>query len=42
MLDKKGVAYFLLRGDEVLSVDPEQERLDRGVYLLLAELAGQS
>lgn len=42
MLDKKGVAYFLLRGDELLSVDPEVERLDRGVYLLLAELAGQS
>jgi len=42
MLDKKGVSYLLLRGDEILSVDPEQERLDRGVYLLLAELAGQS
>jgi proteasome lid subunit RPN8/RPN11 len=42
MLDKKGVSYFLLRGDDLLSVDPEQERLDRGVYLLLAELAGQS
>ena len=27
---------------KVLRVDPEQERLDRGVYLLLAELAGQS
>jgi hypothetical protein len=42
MLDKKGVSYFLLRGDQLLSVDPEQERLDRGVYLLLAQLAGQS
>jgi proteasome lid subunit RPN8/RPN11 len=42
MLDKKGVSYFVLRGDALLSVDPEQERVDRGVYLLLAELAGQS
>jgi hypothetical protein len=42
MLDKKGVSYYLLRGDDVLGVDPEQERVDRGVYLLLAELAGQS
>jgi hypothetical protein len=42
LLDKKGVAYFLLQGDAVTSVDPEEERLDRGVYLLLAELAGQS
>jgi hypothetical protein len=34
--------YFLIRGDELLAVDPDEERVDRGVYLLLAELAGRS
>ncbi len=34
--------YFLWRGDELLAVDPGEERVDRGVYLLLAELAGES
>jgi hypothetical protein len=37
----KEVQYYLLRGDELLAVDPDEERVDRGVYLLLAELAGQ-
>jgi proteasome lid subunit RPN8/RPN11 len=37
----KEAQYFLVRGDELLSVDPDEERVDRGVYLLLAELAGQ-
>ncbi len=35
----KDAQYFLVRGDELLAVDPEEERVDRGVYLLLAELA---
>jgi hypothetical protein len=37
----KEAHYFLVRGDELLSVDPDEGRVDRGVYLLLAELAGQ-
>ena len=37
----KEAQYYLVRGDELLSVDPNEERVDRGVYLLLAELAGQ-
>jgi proteasome lid subunit RPN8/RPN11 len=37
----KEAQYYLVRGDELLAVDPDEERVDRGVYLLLAELAGQ-
>ena len=33
------IAFMRMRAK---SVDPEQERVDCGVYLLLAELAGQS
>lgn len=36
----KEAQYYLVRGDELLSVDPDEVRVDRGVYLLLAELAG--
>jgi len=31
-----------VRGDDLLAVDPDEDRVDRGVYLLLAELAGQT
>jgi hypothetical protein len=41
LLEKKEVRYFLVRGDEVLAVDPPAAQVDRGVYLLLAELAVQ-
>jgi proteasome lid subunit RPN8/RPN11 len=37
----KEAHYYLVRGDELLAVNPDEERVDRGVYLLLAELAGQ-
>jgi len=41
VLSGKEARYYLLRGDELLTVDPDEDRVDRGVYLLLAELAGQ-
>jgi proteasome lid subunit RPN8/RPN11 len=41
LLDKKEVHYFLVRGDDLLAVEARDPRVDRGVYLLLAELAGQ-
>jgi hypothetical protein len=41
VLGKKEVRYYLVRGDEVLAVDAHEPQVDRGVYLLLAELAGQ-
>jgi hypothetical protein len=39
VLRGKEPRYYLARGDELLAVDPDEERVDRGVYLLLAELA---
>jgi hypothetical protein len=41
VLEEKEVRYFLVRGDKVEAVDPHETQADRGVYLLLAELAGQ-
>jgi hypothetical protein len=41
ILDKQEVAYYLIRGDEMLAVDAGETRVDRGVYLLLADLAEQ-
>jgi hypothetical protein len=41
ILEKKEVHYYLVRGDDVVRVDPHEHQVDRGVYLLLAELAGQ-
>ena len=42
VLEGKEAAYLWQRGDELLTVDPPAAQLDRGVYLVLAELAGQS
>ncbi|MCC6421244.1 MAG: Mov34/MPN/PAD-1 family protein [Gemmataceae bacterium] len=42
VLQGKEARYLLVRGDDLLAVDPDEERVDRGVYLLLAELAGQN
>ncbi len=39
LLEDDGVRYFWLRKGEVLAYDSEETRVDRGVYLLLAELA---
>jgi proteasome lid subunit RPN8/RPN11 len=39
LLEGSAVQYFLLREGDVIAVDPKEERIDRAVYLLLAELA---
>jgi proteasome lid subunit RPN8/RPN11 len=41
VLQGERVRYFLQRGDDLLATDCNEERIDRGVYLLLAELAAQ-
>jgi hypothetical protein len=41
LIDGSGPQYYWVRGEELLSVDPDEDRIDRGVYLLLAELAGR-
>jgi hypothetical protein len=41
LLEGKQVQYYLLRDGDTLLADPKEERIDRGVYLLLAELAAQ-
>jgi hypothetical protein len=41
LLDRKEARYYLARGDDLMRVDPHEPQVDRGVYLLLAELAGQ-
>ncbi len=40
-LAEKGVKFFLKQGDELVEADCPDERVDRGVYLLLAELAAK-
>jgi len=40
VLERKEARYYLARGDELTAIGPPDERVDRGVYLLLAELAG--
>jgi proteasome lid subunit RPN8/RPN11 len=41
VLEGKEAAFYLQRGEEVLAMDAPASALDRGVYLVLAELAGQ-
>jgi proteasome lid subunit RPN8/RPN11 len=41
LLQPKEVRYFLRQNSDWLAVDCLEDRVDRGVYLLLAELAGQ-
>jgi hypothetical protein len=41
LLEGKQVAYYLLKDGELLMADSQEERIARGVYLLLAELAAQ-
>jgi proteasome lid subunit RPN8/RPN11 len=38
----KGVFYYVVQGGEVLEVQHHDEQVDRGVYLLLAELASRA
>ena len=42
LLKPKEARYFLVRNGELLAVDCLEDRVDRGVYLLLAELAAQA
>jgi hypothetical protein len=42
LLEGKQVQYYLLRDGELFVADPRESRIDRGVYLLLAELAAQT
>jgi hypothetical protein len=42
ILEEKQVQYYMLRHGELLRADPHEERVDRAVYLLLAELAACS
>jgi proteasome lid subunit RPN8/RPN11 len=42
VLRHKSVRYYLQRGDDLLEVDLTDDYVDRGVYLLLAELAAQA
>ena len=39
VLEAEGVQYYLLRKGEPFLADPHENRIDRAVYLLLAELA---
>jgi hypothetical protein len=41
LLEEKEVRYFLVRNEDTFGVDPPDPRIDRAVYLLLAELAAQ-
>jgi hypothetical protein len=41
IIDGKEVRYYLIREGDVVAVDPHEERIDRSIYLLLAELAAQ-
>lgn len=40
LMEGKEVQYFLARDDELTALDCDEPRVDRGVYLLLADLAG--
>lgn len=39
LVKEKEVRYYVIRGNQVLATDSTEDRVDRGVYLLLAELA---
>lgn len=41
ILEKQAVRYLLLRNDEVMEVNPAEARLERAVFQILTELAGQ-
>jgi proteasome lid subunit RPN8/RPN11 len=41
LLEEEDVRYFVVRNGEVLAPESREPLVDRGVYLLLAELAGQ-
>jgi hypothetical protein len=41
LLQEKQVRYFLVRDEELLEADCGEDRVDRGVYMLLADLAAK-
>lgn len=41
LMEGKEVSYFVQRGDDLLVADLPEPRVDRGVYLMLADLAAQ-
>jgi hypothetical protein len=41
VLEGDSARFYLLRDGDILEVDPKEERVDRAVYLVLAELAAQ-
>jgi proteasome lid subunit RPN8/RPN11 len=41
VLEKDTAQYYLLRQDHLIEVDPHEKDVERAVYLILAELAGQ-
>jgi hypothetical protein len=42
LLEKDEARFYLLRQDDLIEVNPKEKLVDRAVYLVLAELAGQS
>jgi hypothetical protein len=42
LVEKGQVRYLLERQGDTFEADPKTDRVDRGVYLLLAELAAQA
>ena len=42
LIEGKEVCYFLVRGGDYLVADSRDQRIDHGVYMLLAELAAQA
>jgi hypothetical protein len=40
-LEGKEIRYFVVKDGDILAVDPHEALVDRGVYLLLAELSAQ-
>ena len=42
LVREKEIRYYVVQGEEVFEVDHRDERVDRGVYLLLAELASRA
>jgi hypothetical protein len=40
-LEGEDVRYYVARDGDLLAADPGEPNVDRGVYLLLAELAAQ-
>jgi proteasome lid subunit RPN8/RPN11 len=41
LLERDAIRYYLIRQDDLIEVDPHEDNVERAVYLILAELAGQ-